>query len=289
MLSKKDVLANRSISATDITAPFGSGVQPMSPGMLGGTLTAGPQPNVTTPPNSANDSLIELRCPQCAFVATTWNDFREHTREKHNVRDAELSNRDDIIQTYAALFVDSIGSTLPFKARFSFHDVDTFCRREGIFSFVNGPLSADFYRQLSDAIHRLTMGHVTITPSYTNTDSDQAMHPLSLIDLQACRPNEPDQEPVRSSSPIKLYANVKLKSGEIVDVVDIDGHRYTGVDDRFVTHQFDIGDVEAYANIDDVIVVHGTETTKRCALCGHKLVAHSAVHHSCSYCGEGVS
>lgn len=281
ILSKNDKTAQQEntirITGIDVMSPFGNGIQPMP----GGGHSGAPQTHTGAPPSPTNDSAVRIQCPNCDFVALTWTDFRDHSRSVHNVRDAATHDTDDLVQTYAALFIDAIGKTLPFKETFSFHELHAFCRREGMQLLSLDHLPADTYERIAQRVADITNNAINITPQYTKSES--LRHPISAIDLLSERSAFVNTQHKKTEQHgIRLFAHVKLSTGDIVDVVEIDNHRYIGVDDQFQFHTFGMGDVLAYENIDDRLSCDMPKTAI-CQLCGHVT---SPPDTQCQYCGE---
>lgn len=168
----------------------------------------------------------------------------------------------DISVPAALIFIDSLGSTLPFKSSFTFKELTTFCHREGIATLAERELVEDDLLKIAHIVTGVTNGgiHITAGP----TDSGSRM-PLSKIDLRVAGKEllSPPQKktateeslttpsPVVPSGPLTMFANVILKNGIDVHVVELRGKTIIGVDNHFAAHEFEEQDIARYANLDD--------------------------------------
>jgi|GEM_PF-5546275 len=202
----------------------------------------------------------------------------------------------------AIIFIDSLGTTLPFRNRFTFKELDDFCKKEGIAGISNGEVSEPDLIKIAYFVEGITNGHVKIVAGPTES---KVRSPLSKIDLhiahrkaeneckrcgdpsgdkmlcegctQAIEFKRQAAETVRDSvEPIRLFAHAQLKDGPLVHVVEIRGDRYIGVDDDFVAHEFKTSEVNNYTNMEEPLMRYGS-----CDLCGTE-----KFDPTCANCGN---
>ena len=187
----------------------------------------------------------------------------------------------EITNTAAVSFIDAMGHHLPMKRAFSFKEVSDYCRREGITHLAGRDhFTADELLDVGRHIERITRGHVTVRAEARKTG---VRTPLSLVDLtvEDRRIAKQRTEPKRAakSSKIALYAQVVLTDGTRLDVVEANGTQYVGVDDRFTSRKFALGEVSSFINLDDQM----TPDAPACRTCGEDGKIGAA---KCDVCGS---
>lgn len=203
----------------------------------------------------------------------------------------------DVSVPAALIFIDSLGSTLPFRNRFTFKELSDFCYREGVIGLSENGVSEPDLMKIAYLVEGITGGHVKIVAGPTPSG---VRSPLSKIDLkianrkaqneckkcgepsgvsllchgcteeiefkrQAKETPQVPQEP-QFVEPMKLYAHATLEDGTEVHVVEIHGDRCTGVDDEFVAHEFRVNEVREFVNMDEPLIRLGS-----CNMCGEDL------------------
>lgn len=89
-----------------------------------------------------------------------------------------------LARTAALSFLDAIGTIVALKNQFSFRELAEYCRSEGILKIADNNITPEQYIEMSQEIHALSGGHVTITPQATPNVLLTARAPLSTIDLE---------------------------------------------------------------------------------------------------------
>lgn len=208
----------------------------------------------------------------------------------------------DVAVPAALIFIDSLGSTLPFKNAFTFKELSDFCHREGINVLAGRDVVEEDLMQIAYIVEGVTNGHVKVAAGPIKS-GDRS--PLSNVDLQVAhkvaqkecrRCGEPsgsfmlcqgcrDDIEIRhgqvqmapvSQEPMQLYASATLRDGTEVHVVEVQGSKYVGVDDDFVAHEFEASEVRSYTNMDEALVKLGI-----CTMCGEELT-----DPKCANCGN---
>lgn len=202
----------------------------------------------------------------------------------------------------AIIFIDSLGTTLPFRNRFTYKELDDFCKKEGIAGIADGVSEPDLIK-IAYFVEGITNGHVKIVAGPTES---KVRSPLSKLDMniahrkaeneckrcgdpsgekmlcegctQTIEFNRHAAETVRPSvEPIRLFAHAQLQDGTAVHVVEIRGERFIGVDDDFIAHEFGTTEVRQYTNMEEPLTRYGS-----CGLCGTDLF-----DPVCANCGTG--
>jgi hypothetical protein len=142
----------------------------------------------------------------------------------------------------AALFVDALGRDLPLREHFSFGELHTFLRREGILGLdrVDSP---DLI-SISAAINELTHGNIRVSAEPTPS---AARTPLSTIDL---RVGAAGVDTTKPETVIGLTDLVALQDGTTLHVVAIQANRYVGMDDQMAARVFSLPDVATVTPMD---------------------------------------
>lgn len=209
----------------------------------------------------------------------------------------------DNAQTAALLFLDSLGTTLPFQKQFNYKQVQDFLRREGF--MFDGEMSDDELVSIGDTIRHLSAGHVSVEARPLKAGNRT---PISTTDVKIagrvifskCRScGEPcgerllcaschtqmekvaDVEPEPAGLPrievpeldIRLGAEVFTHNGTRLHVVETDGMVHIGMDDAFETHTFTNRDVQEHHNMDDPVGID-------CPTCGETIFK-----NQCPVCG----
>jgi ferredoxin len=293
------LLSKRDLKATDTGAPFGGGVSPMSGGSQPGSGSAHEaNPSHSGPPPAAAGASHIIRCNECGKVCSDGGELDEHMRKEHFVRQT-LSSRNDVTVPAALIFIDGLGDTLPFKSSFTFKELSDFCHREGVILLSGETLTDTELIRIAENVAVLTNNHVQIEPKPTVT-ADRS--PLSAIDLsvasksgeKTCRRcetkiagyrlfcDEHRQQPGEKTDKqaIEMYANVTLRNGANVHVVEITGEQYIGMDELFVAHDFTAADAAVVHNLTEDL---RTVEASRCDMCGEERFAFAA---KCPNCGH---
>lgn len=253
------------------------------------------------PPAAAGASHVK-RCNDCGKVCSDGGALDEHMRKEHMVR----ANRNDVTVPAALIFIDALGDSLPFKQSFTFKELNDFCLREGVAALSDGPMGESDLLKIAEHVELLTNHHIAVRTEPTVATSRA---PLSLVDLnvadrrsmtiQACkRCGDPapagrvlcgscrdhiaaQTQPARPLvAPIHLYAHVTLADGTRLHVVDIEGDRFIGVDDRFASQAFTAAEATHVVNMTDDI---RTLQAARCETCGEEGFEFAS---KCANCGQ---
>lgn len=187
----------------------------------------------------------------------------------------------DITKTAAMSFIDALGAQLPMQRSFTFKEVNDYCRREGITHLAGRDhFGADQLLAVGQHIERITRGHVTVRAEARKTG---ARMPLSLVDLTVEDRRIAQQKATpkarTKSASIALGAQVTLTDGAALDVVEIDGSQYVGVDSQFIARKFSRSEVSAYVNLEDQMPVEAPA----CRMCGEEGKLGAA---KCEVCGS---
>lgn len=205
------------------------------------------------------------------------------------------------------IFIDSLGTSLPFKQSFTYKELNDFCRREGLHVLAEkDTLSDEELMEISHLVHEGTGGKVSIHAEPLNVEG-ASRSPLSVVDLSIVQKNGVNRVCKRCGEnsgpktfcnvcytvahrnmklehqaklPIGLYAHVTLKNGERVHVVEMNGNNYVGVDDEFMVRHFKGADVKAYTNLEEEL---DTALMIRCGMCGEESSANKDFCANCSY------
>ena len=233
------------------------------------------------------------KCIECGKMFYDGGDLHDHMRVEHEVRIG-------LATPVALIFIDALGNTLPFKTSFTFKELNDFCHREGVTTISESPLTGADLIKIAESVAHLTNNHIEIKEEPTRT-GDRT--PLSSVDLGVAQRRSSARTCRRCpaiisssrilcddcrrgiaaareevSKPIALYANVTLKDGARLHVVDIQGESYVGVDDLFEPRVFSASEAEAIHNLDDDI---HTVKSARCSMCGEDTESNT----KCSNCG----
>lgn len=141
----------------------------------------------------------------------------------------------------AALFVDALGRDLPLQPRFSYRDLATFLRREGITGLDE--LHTKDLLVIGNQVQRMTGGSVAVSAEPVTATGRT---PLSTIDLAASG----EDMPIEPEPFIQLTDLIALHDGTQLHVVATKGERWIGMDDRFESHVFGIVDVASVRSMD---------------------------------------
>jgi hypothetical protein len=180
----------------------------------------------------------------------------------------------------ALIFLDSLGSTLPFKDRFTFKELSDFCHREGIVGLTEQ--EQPDLKKVAYLVEGITKGHIKIVAGPMENPA-QTRRPISKVDLDmgqkvqnaVATKHAPTTKPANSLGPMKLYAHATLHDGTSLHVIEIHDDTCIGVDDDFVAHEFSPSEVRHYVNMDEPLVRLGT-----CRVCGEDLC-----DSTCTNCG----
>lgn len=297
------VLSKRDIVATDPGAPFGGGVQSMGGGgsSSGSGTAAEASPNHQGPPPAAAGASHIIRCNECGYVASDGGDLDEHMRKEHFVRET-LSSRNDVTVPAALIFIDAMGDTIPFKSSFTFKELSDFCLREGVTFLAGDTFSEAELIKIAQHVATITNNHVQIE---TKTTKTAGREPLSSIDLSVavesaerecrkcrakiasyrvfcdpCSQRLGESRSQKEKKVIAMYANVTLKDGANLHVVEITGDDFIGVDDFFEARAFKFADAAVIHNLDDDL---RSVEASRCDRCGEEVFQFSSKCANCGY------
>lgn len=224
-------------------------------------------------------------------------------------------NKNDVTSPSALLFVDALGETLPFKSSFTYKELSDFCRREGIINLAGvDNLTERELLSIARKISTVTNGHVKINPEPLRKTSKNRT-PLSKVDMEVadymanvskCRRCQaktdyrlycddcrkitaeilhgkpsPHKPKIKEKKDIKMGAQVSLKDGSQVHVVEKNGSNYVGMADDFSIYSFVESDVVKVNNLDDPIFDKTAYT--HCPVCGEEMREYDQKCRVCKY------